>query len=112
MSNDNDEDLKRTQELYDFLQGIMPKDIKVTKTHQPKLTADQAWVVIWYLGNQYWQVTDRVERCGVCGNLYHAWQEGDCLDYGNEPYHFCDPCLPSEEYLSKSKQQKQIHEPN
>src|SRR5258708_18657881 len=69
MSEKNDKDLKRTQELYDFLQGKMPKGTHVATSHRPKLTPDQAWQVVWYLGNQYWQVTDRVEKCCVCGTL-------------------------------------------
>ena len=103
MSNDNDNDLKRTQELYDFLQGEMPEGTHVAKKHRPKLTADQAWTVVWYLGNQYWKVTDRVEKCCVCGDLYHTWQEGGCLDYGKAPYHFCGSCMDGEEYARKSK---------
>ncbi len=102
MSEQNDKDLERTRELYDFLQGKMPDGIRMARSHQPKLTPDQAWSVVWYLGNQYWQVTDRVEKCD-CGDLYHTWQEGDCLDYGKFPYHFCDSCRDGEEYGRKSK---------
>jgi len=102
MSQENDKDLKRTQELFDFLQGKMPDGTFVTRKHRPKLTPDQAWTVIWYLGNQYWQVTDRVERCDVCGDLFHTWQGGDCLDYGKAPYHFCDSCMSGSEYGKKS----------
>ena len=69
----------------------------------PKLTSDQAWTVVWYLGSQCWQVTDRVERCEVCGCLYHTWQGGGCLDYGKSPYNFCEDCLSSDEYAAKVK---------
>jgi hypothetical protein len=102
MSEDNDKDLERTQELYDFLQGKMPEGTIVPRSERPKLTPKQAWAVVWYLGNQYWQVTDRVEKCCVCGDLYHTWQSGDCLDYGKAPYHFCESCMSSEEYARKS----------
>lgn len=103
MSEENDKDLERTQELYDFLQGKMPEGTHVTRSHRPKLTPAQAWTVVWYLGNQYWQVTDRVEKCCVCGDLYHTWQDGACLDYGKAPYHFCGNCMDGEEYARKSK---------
>lgn len=85
--------LERTQELFAFLQGRIPEGYHIRRKKRPKLTADQAWTVIWYLGNQYWQVTDHVERCEVCGDLYDSNCEGDCLDYGGAPYHFCQNCI-------------------
>ena len=103
MSEQNDRDLERTQQLYDFLQGKLPESCTVPRKERPKLTPDQAWTVIWYLGNQYWQVTDCVERCGVCGRLYHTEQEGGYLDYGKPPYGFCEDCLESEAYAKKSR---------
>jgi len=57
----------------------------------PQLTADQAWTVIWYLGNQYWQVPDFIERCDVCGDLFDSEQEGGYHEEG-PPYHYCDTC--------------------
>ena len=102
MSEQNNKDLKLTEELFEFLQGKMPEGTKVPRKERPKLTPDQAWTVIWYLGNQYWQVTDRVERCEVCGDLFHTWQGGGCLDYGKAPYHFCASCMSSDEYARKA----------
>jgi hypothetical protein len=102
MSAENDKDLERTEELFAFLQGEIPEGYKISPAHRPKLTADQAWTVIWYLGNQYWQVTDRVERCEVCGALFHREQGGDCLDYGKAPHNFCDNCMESEAYATKA----------
>lgn len=101
MSDENDKDLDRTEELFRFLQGEIPKGYTITRGHVPKLTADQAWTVVWYLGNQYWQVTDRVERCDVCGALYHTSQEGRTLDYGRKPFHFCEFCMDTEEFNRK-----------
>lgn len=102
MSEENDKDLQRTQQLYDFLRGKIPEGYKISKSHRPKLTDDQAWTVIWYLGNQYWQVTDNVEKCGVCGDIYNTWQGGHFLDYGKAPYHFCGNCMDTEEYAQKA----------
>lgn len=101
MSEENDKDLDKTKELFALLQGECPEDCTIQ--HMPKLTADQAWTVIWWLGNQYWQPTDAVERCCVCGDLYHSWQEGECMDYGNAPYHFCDTCRDGEEARLKRR---------
>jgi len=86
------DELERTEELFRFLQGQIPEGYKIAKSHIPKLTADQAWTVIWFLGNQYWEVPDFIERCGVCGDLYDSQSEGECLDFGKAPYHFCDQC--------------------
>lgn len=96
-------DLERTQELLDFLMGVFPDRYKIPKKQRPKLTREQAFTVIWYLGNQYWQVTDHVEKCDVCGALYDAHREGACLDYGRAPYSFCDNCISSEEFHKKNR---------
>jgi hypothetical protein len=103
MSEESDKDLRKTQELFDFLQGIMPAGVKVPRGEIPGLTPAQAWAVVWYLGNQYWKVTDVVERCDVCGKLYHTHQSGGCLDYGKAPHIFCDNCVESDEYFRKQK---------
>ena len=99
------DDLERTEELFQFLQGKIPAGYRIRKSHMPKLTADQAWTAIWYLGNQYWQVPDFIERCGVCGDLYDSQREGDCLDFGKSPYHFCDACMHTE-IASKKRRSK------
>lgn len=96
-------ELERTNDLFAFLQGEVPKGHKYKRSHQPKLTADQAWTVIWYLGNEYWQVPDYIERCDVCGDLYDSQREGSCLDYGKAPYGFCDSCENGEEYVKKMR---------
>lgn len=105
MSKRNDNDLVRTQELFELLQGRLPEGTTVSEASIPHLTPDQAWTVIWYLGNQYWEVTDRVERCGVCGCLYDTWQEGDSLDFGDAPYSFCERCMSSAAYVEKQSQE-------
>jgi hypothetical protein len=43
-----------------------------------------------------------VERCEVCGALFHREQGGDCLDYGKAPHNFCDNCMESEAYATKA----------
>ncbi|MDP1580712.1 MAG: hypothetical protein Q8M02_10555 [Candidatus Didemnitutus sp.] len=103
MSDKNEKDLANTRDLFDFLQGNLPEGYQVAPDHMPKLTADQAATVIWYLGNQYWQVTDHVERCEVCGDWYNAWCEGECLDFGKAPYHFCGNCCAGEEAQQKRR---------
>jgi len=94
-------DLERAVELFEFLQGTVPANYVIDPDHVPRLTADQAWTMIWYLGNQFWQVPNHVERCDVCGELYNSEAEGDCLDYGDSPYQFCDGCRDGDEYHNK-----------
>lgn len=97
------DDLELTEELFAFLQGTIPDGYHIRRGHMPKLTADQAWTIIWYLGGKYWQVTDHVDRCCVCGDLYDTHREGSCLDYGRAPYSFCEGCMASWEYAKKSQ---------
>lgn len=96
-----DYDLKQTRALFGLLQGTVPDGCEIPEAEIPTLSADQAWTVVWWLGNAYWQVPDSVERCDVCGTLYHAHREGECLDFGDAPYFFCDSCINSPEYHAK-----------
>lgn len=94
-------DLEFVETLFAFLQGDVPDGIYLEATEVPSLTAEQAWTTIWYLQNTYRQVPDRIERCEICGELYDAWSEGACLDYGDSPYHFCGNCMDGREYRDK-----------
>lgn len=96
-------ELERTEDLFRFLQGEVPEGCKIRRGHMPRLTADQAWTVIWWLGNEYWQVMDYIERCCVCGGLYDSHRSGTCLDYGNAPHHFCDTCIYDPAYAKKMR---------
>ncbi len=100
--------LERTEELFDFLQGAVPEGYQIALDHVPKLTEEQAWTVIWYLGNLYWQVKDHIKRCAVCGDLYDTEDGGDCLDYGKRPYHFCDECVGGAEYEKKRASKEHV----
>ena len=101
-----DDDLARIQELFEFLQGRVPDGYHVSDA--PALTPEQAWTVIWYLGNTYERVPDYIERCDICGALYNSEGEGDVLDYdtpdsgGKEPYHFCGSCMEKDEWHHKA----------
>lgn len=101
MSDEYEKDLDQMQELFEFLQGRVPEGYKIRRGHMPKLSPEQAWTVCWYLGNLYWQPKDTIERCCVCGDLYHSEVEGACLDFGKAPYHFCESCMESEPYEKK-----------
>jgi hypothetical protein len=98
------DDLERSEELFAFLQGTVPDGHFLDAADVPKLTPAQAWCVIWYLGEQHWRVPDYIERCCRCGSLYDTRNEGDCLDEGAPPHHFCEGCICSDEYEAKLQQ--------
>ena len=86
------DNLELANKFFDFLQGTIPDGYHLAADDVPHLTPAQAWTVIWYLGNQYWQVPDHIERCDICGCLFDSNREGVCLDWGEAPYHACDGC--------------------
>ena len=97
MTDDKD-DLAKTEKLFALLQGTVPDGCQIVEEHVPNLTADQAWTAIRYLGNQYWQVPDFIERCDVCGDLYDSEAEGGrfcLLDEGtvSQSWGFTRLCL-------------------
>lgn len=102
MSQEYDKELELTRELFAWLQGEQSTEAERRKWKTPKLSSDQAWSVIHHLGNLYWQVPDAVDRCDVCGDLYHSSQEGRCLDFGRAPYHFCESCMSEDEFVKKN----------
>jgi len=103
---DKDKDmdpLALTEELFALLQGKVPEGYKIKRRHVPRLTEEQAWTVIWYLGELHQQIPDFIERCDVCGTLYNRNSSGDCFDYGRAPYDFCDNCMDTEQWYKKAR---------
>ncbi len=88
-----------TEDLFAFLQGEIPAGCHYIDV--PQLTAAQAWTVIHHLGNLYWQVTDFIHRCDVCGDLYDSDREGEYLDFGSPPFGFCEACCYGPEAEAK-----------
>lgn len=46
--SDKRDDLQLAEELFQFLQGKLPEGVIARRKEIPKLSADQAWTVIWY----------------------------------------------------------------
>lgn len=84
-------ELERVEELFDLLRGEVPEGCEIPESDVPKLTPEQAWTVIWWLGNQYWAVPDFIERCDICGGIFNSEAEGGFTEDG-PPYHFCGAC--------------------
>jgi cytochrome c len=73
--------VERIEELMRFLQGRLPDGVKVR--HQPNLTPDAAWTVVWFLQEMPRIIPDHYERCAVCGVIYDSESEGEYVDYDN-----------------------------
>jgi len=85
---ENEEPINKFRELFEFLQGKVPKGIKIPKRDIPKLTKDQAWYAIWFLQEVTGCLSDRIERCDRCGDLFDKRYEGGF--YQDRQY--CDIC--------------------
>ena len=72
-------DIDKVRELYDFLKnGDIPEGVIVSP--RPKLSAKQAWNVIWFLQKLTECLPSNFEKCDVCDGLYDRDSEGFLLD--------------------------------
>lgn len=92
---------EETKKLYDFLRGecdVQVNSLKgvflpdytiwTEKSHLPKLTDEQAFLVIYVLQEVYGMIPDTYEQCCYCGELYDSDEEGSCYEEEN----YCDAC--------------------
>lgn len=76
--------IEQVNELYEFLQGIAPEPVQVSRTRQPKLSKTQASTIIWFLQEHMKIISSQFECCTACKGLYDTHREG------NESH--CDYC--------------------
>ncbi len=82
------------QLMFDFLQGKNAAGLIFDGPHPLSLTADQAWIAIHRIQELNCALSDTIERCGNCGDLYDSDSEG-IYDESVSPFNFCgDPCRP------------------
>jgi hypothetical protein len=76
--NDKDStiELENINEFYKFLQGEIPKSIKMTKKSRPNLTKEQAFSVIWFLQEHMQVLPERFEYCNGCQRMFDTHDEG------------------------------------
>lgn len=87
-------DLEWLDEFYEFLQGEnIPEEIKIGKTHAPKMSKKKAMAIIWYLQEHMRVFPDNIEKCSICGDLYDTWSEG--VYWESKGKFYCGHC----EYL-------------
>jgi len=91
--------LEKIEMLSDFLQGHIPSGIIMSEPIS--CTEKQAADIIWFLQTSLFVLPDNIQKCDVCGSFYDEDSSGDCLDYGDPPYMFCDGCMDGEEYAEK-----------
>ena len=71
--------LDKVTELFDYLTDkSTPTGVHVKS--RPKLSANKAWSLIWFLQEVVRCLPDHIERCDVCGGLYDSDKEGYHLD--------------------------------
>ena len=71
--------LDKMTELFEYLTDkSIPNGVCVKS--RPKLSANKAWSLIWFLQEVTRCLPDYIERCDVCGGLYDSEQEGYFLD--------------------------------
>lgn len=70
-------DTEWIQEFYDFLTGqSIPDRISMEPSYKPKLTAEQAHSVIWFLQEHFSVLPDHIEQCDTCKIWYNSWSQG------------------------------------
>lgn len=84
---DKGELFERVEKFYDFLQGRGFDSITVQ--HPPRLSADEAFAIIYVLQEGLYLIPDHFEQCLACGRLFDAHSEGH---YEDEVGHVCDGC--------------------
>ena len=80
-------DFEQTQELMSMLtEGWLPEGWSLT--HQPKLTPEEAFSVIYFLQEYLRVIPDHFEQCCICKELYDAGCEGYSIDGTDDPDEF------------------------
>ena len=91
--------------LYKYLMGIeLPEGVRCK---MPKLSADKAFTVIWFLQEIMHCLPDNIEQCDGCKQLFDTDSEGIYIDdqwkyksngktVGRKHWgHFCEGCYPN-----------------
>lgn len=97
-------EIKTVQKFYEWLQGGENPESIDFKT-KPKLTAEEAFSVIYYLQEELCILPDCYEQCRECKCLYDSYEEGVSIcedstiidDEGNEINRnlYCESCRPN-----------------
>lgn len=84
------EDIQWINEFYEFLQGNIPEEITLARGHNPNLSKNKAFAIIWYLQEHFPVLPDRIDKCDVCHELYDSWSSGHYSE--KQQKCFCSYC--------------------
>lgn len=106
-NNDNRElsDLEWVEELFEFLQGDVPEEKTLAPGHRVKLTADQAYSIIWFLQERFPLLPDQIEKCDTCDNLYDSYSQGHHSELTGK-FYCCMTCEPADLYEREHRAEK------
>ncbi len=94
--------LEQVEELYDMLKGEkLPEEYYMLKL--PKLSADVAFSVIWFIQERLQIIPDKYEKCEACDEIYDSEEayHGNTIvaeEYNDEQSfvavlrNLCEPC--------------------
>ena len=90
-NNDNrtDSDLEKIDEFYRFLQGDVPENILMSIP--PKLSANKAASIIWYLQEHLSVFPDTIAMCTRCKDLFDTRRSGMHVEKNGGNY--CNSCM-------------------
>lgn len=88
------DELERVQQFHEFLQGQLPDG--VTVGNPPKMTAVDAFSVIWFLQEVAGLISDSIEMCAYCGTLFGSNKEGYIGEEKNYCSLMCEAALAKE----------------
>lgn len=95
-NNDNRDwdDQDWIEEFFEFLKGNVPDGIRIEdEESQVKLSAKQAYTVLWYLREHFPILPDFFTQCDNCHSIYNSDNSGYYSEKGNEIGNsFCGVC--------------------
>lgn len=69
-------ELEKVKEFLEFLQGVTPEGLHIRRGRRPKMSRKKAFTVIWYLQEHFRVLSDSIEMCWDCGELFDTYKEG------------------------------------
>lgn len=81
--------IEKTEQLFDFLTGGAPPDQITLKPRPPKISARQAFALIYVLQEAFRIIPDCFEQCSYCAWIFDSEREGHIAAGGR---FYCDNC--------------------
>jgi hypothetical protein len=85
-------DEQEVDDLFKYLQGIVPDRVHVPEAELACLDKKQAFAVIYFLQEHLHLIADKWEQCSVCLDLYDSNEDGYYVEA--DFAHYCEGCAP------------------